>query len=78
MDKRARAGYMMTLEDAMKFWQRRSEAEKALGQKLTREESEKLLQAMHLGQELSLEELMEVMKGKKTLIVKDKDHADGV
>jgi hypothetical protein len=73
MDKQAKVGYMMTLEDAMKFWQRRSEAEKALGQKLTREESEKLLQAMKLGQELSLEEALEVMKDKKTLIVKDQN-----
>jgi len=72
MDKRAKAGYMMTLDEALKFWERRAEAEKALGAKLTLEESEKLLQSMKLGQELSLEDLLEVMKGKKVLIVKDK------
>jgi hypothetical protein len=74
MDKRARAGYMMTLDEAIKFWERCIEAEKALGEKLTHDEKEKLLQAMHLGQELSLEDLLEVMKGKKVLVVKDKNN----
>jgi hypothetical protein len=63
----------MTIDDAIAFWTRRQEAEKALGSKLTREESEKLLQSMRLGQELTLEELLELMQGKKVLIVKDKN-----
>jgi hypothetical protein len=73
MDKRAKIGYSMTLEEAMKFWTRCQEAEKALGEKLNREEREKLLIAMQLGKELSLEDLREMMAGKKVLIVKDKN-----
>lgn len=72
MDKRSKAGYILTLEEAIKFWQRRAEVEKAMGTPLTREESEHLLQAMQLGKELTVEELVELMKGKKTLIVKNK------
>jgi hypothetical protein len=72
MDKRAKAGYVTTLDGAIKFWERCVEAEKALGEPLTREEKEKLFQSMQLGEELSVEDLQELMKGKKVLIVKDK------
>jgi hypothetical protein len=73
MDKRAKAGYMMTLDDAIKFWTRCQEAEKALGQPLNREEREHLLVSMQLGQEMTIEDLQELMKNKKTLIVKEKE-----
>lgn len=69
---------MLTLEDAIKFWERRAEAEKALGAKLTRDESENLLQAMQLGTELTMEDLLEVMKGKKALMIKDKNSDENV
>jgi len=74
MDKRARAGYMLTLDDAIKFWTRCQEAEKALGEKLTREEREKLLQSMQIGKEMTVEDLRELMQNKKTLIIKDKNN----
>jgi len=77
MDKLSRAGYMMTIDDAIAFWTRRREAEAALGEKLTREESEKLLQSMKLGKELTLEDLREIMASKKVLIVKDKNAPKG-
>lgn len=71
MDKRAKAGYLMTVEQACQFYERCVEAETAMGQKLTHAERENLLQSMQLGQEMSLEEILDVMKGKKVLIVKD-------
>jgi hypothetical protein len=52
------------------FWQ---EAEKALGEKLIRDEREKLLQSMQLGKEMSIEDLRELMAGKKVLVVKEKE-----
>ncbi len=73
MDKRTKAGYLMTLDDAIKFWTRCQEAEKALGQSLTREEREHLLVAMKCGKEMSVEELREFVAGKKVLVVKDKN-----
>jgi hypothetical protein len=78
MDKRAKAGYMMTLDDAIKFWTRCQEAEKALGQPLNREEREHLLISMQLGKEMSVEDLRELMANKKTLIIKEKGNADNI
>ena len=73
MDKRAKVGYVMTVDDALKFWTRCKEAEEALRDKLTREEREALLVSLQLGEELSVEDLQEMMKNKKTLIVRDQN-----
>ena len=72
MDKQAKAGYLMSLDQAVAFYERCLEAEQKMGQKLTHEERENLLKAMQLGQEMTFEEIREVMAGKKVLIVKDK------
>jgi hypothetical protein len=72
VDRDIKAGYIMTLDDAIKFWTHVKGAEEALGEKLTQEERHKLLMALQLGKEVTMEELLEMMKGKKTLIVKDK------
>jgi hypothetical protein len=73
MDKRAKAGYITTAEELEKFFMRVGEAEKALGKPLNREEREHLFIAMQCGKEVTLEELAEMMAGKKVLIVKDKN-----
>ena len=77
MNKMSKAGYMMSLDDAMKYWTRCQEAEKALGAKLTRDERAHLLKSMQLGQELTVEDLLDYVKDKKTLIIRG-DHADSV
>jgi hypothetical protein len=73
MDKRAKAGYITNAGQLEKFFIRVHEAETALGKPMTREEREHLFVSMQLGKEITLEELKDMMAGKKVLIVKDKN-----
>lgn len=72
MDKQSKVGYILTVDDALRVWTQCAEAEKAMGVALTRDEKEHLLSSMMLGKEVTLEELRELMAGKKVLVVKDK------
>ena len=67
MNKNSRVGFMMTADQAFKFFERCIEAEKALGQPLTMEEKDVLLATMMKGNEITLEELKDMVAGKKVL-----------
>lgn len=73
MNKDHPVGFVLKAELAFKFFERVGEAEKAFGKELTREEREHLLAAMMKGKELTLEELQDMMAGKRILIIKGKD-----
>lgn len=64
----------MTLGDAMAYWTKVAEAEKVMGP-LTREE--KLVILGTIGTEITAEELKDLVKGKKTLVIKQKETENG-
>lgn len=63
-------GRILTLADAEAFWTQIHEAEKVLGP-LSREERMVILEKF--GSNITTEELVDLMKGKRVLIVKDKN-----
>ena len=65
-------GRIMTLDDAMVFWTRVRDAEAVMGP-LSKDERLAILGTV--GKEVTLEELTDLMQGKRTLIVKEKDNA---
>lgn len=60
-------GRIMTVDEAMTYYQRVMDAEKVMG-KLTREEKMVILKTV--GQDITLEALQELMKAKKVLRIK--------
>ena len=68
MDKQQNVGFVGTPETFMKFFERVMEAEKKMGP-LSEEERITILQS--LASPITLEELCDMMQGKRTLIVKN-------
>jgi hypothetical protein len=70
MSQEELAGFVMTAESAEEYFKRVIEAEKKMGP-LTREERITILKSM--GSAISVRELVDMMAGKRVLVVKDKD-----
>jgi hypothetical protein len=73
MTKGETAGFSMDLETAEKYFTRCLEAEKKMGP-LSRNERITILKS--LASPITFEELMDMMAGKRVLIVKDQDEKD--
>ena len=67
MNKGSPVGRIMTLDEAIQFWERCIEAEKIMG-KLGPDEKLAILKT--IGKEVTLEELADLCNGKKTLVIK--------
>ena len=70
MDNEKEVARIMTLDDAMTYWERKRDAEAIMGP-LTREECVLLIK--DLGRSLTLGELVSELKDKRALIIKEKN-----
>lgn len=71
MNKHKTAGVMLTVSTAEEYFKRVIEAEKKMGP-LSRDE--RLIILKSLGSEISIEDLLDMMEGKRILIVQDKNN----
>ncbi len=73
MNRDSSIGRMMSLDEAITFYERCMEAENHLGSPLTHEERLHLLNGLKLGKDVTLEDYQDMMSSRKALILRSNE-----